>query len=138
MGDLKFATHPLENCLFLSYRLSQKGDDPFETFCIEDRKYVVDGLLGLHVDDYLGCGEEVGSQKDIEIDPEAPINFATRLAMLKRRFRFGKWNFDYNMVFCGCEVEQSRNHATINVKLESYTHKIKPLSIEKERRNTPP
>ena len=28
------------------------------------------------------------------------------------------------------------NRATINVQLDKYIHKIKPLSIEKERRNT--
>ena len=73
MSDLAFVTHPLENCVFLSTRLARKDDDPFEVFHVDDKKRVVDGLLGLHVDDYLGLGENVNSQKDIEIDPDARL-----------------------------------------------------------------
>ena len=129
-------THPLENCVFVSSRLARKDDDPFEVVHVDEKKHVVDGLLGLHLDDYLSFGENVNNQKDIEIDPEAPVSFVTRMAWLNRRFRFGKWNFDCNMILGGCEVEQSMNHATINAKVKSYIRKLKPLLIERERRNT--
>ena len=44
------------------------------------------------------------------------------------------WNFNYEMIFCGSEEAQSFNHETVEIKHEQYIKKVKPISIEKIRR----
>ena len=38
------------------------------------------------------------------------------------------------MIFCGSEEAQSFNHETVEIKHEQYIKKVKPISIEKIRR----
>lgn len=39
-----------------------------ECFAIESKYYKVDGVLGLHVDDYIGGGEGVNNKTDFDGD----------------------------------------------------------------------
>ena len=64
-------------------------------------------------------------------------SFGTRRQLLSRSFKFGKWDFGYEQVFTGNEIWQSEDCFTIEIGLETYLHKVKPLTIEKSRRNTP-
>ena len=56
--------HPLDNCVFLSVRRAYSDDPEFQVFSHGGVPSIVDGILGLHVDDFLGCGEGVNSVED--------------------------------------------------------------------------
>ena len=49
--------------MFMSTRAPNAQDDEREIFYSEQQPLVVDGVLGLHVDDYVGCGEHVITEK---------------------------------------------------------------------------
>ncbi|CAK0841512.1 unnamed protein product, partial [Prorocentrum cordatum] len=52
-----FKNRSLEDCLLLSLRPGRVEDDPFDARSFEGQTYAVDGLIGEHVDDLIGCGE---------------------------------------------------------------------------------
>ena len=98
---------------------------------------IVDGVLRLHVDDFVGSGEHVHSKSDF-LDKEAPDGeyFLSRISKLAKRFRFGSWDFGESgaMLFCGAEVIQRLDYKTITFSLASYIQKVKPITLEKARK----
>lgn len=66
------------------------------------------GIIGLHVDDYIGGGERMNQEADI---PEQGVEnadcFRLRLEVLARLCNFGKWDFGSQQIFCGLEAWRS-------------------------------
>ena len=82
MGKLGFWTHRLDNCLYLSVRQATEKDDEFLVFQDGEQQLVVDGVLGLHVDDYGGGGEGVTNENDIKQVDTAADRFRGRCQQL--------------------------------------------------------
>ncbi|CAK0827016.1 unnamed protein product [Prorocentrum cordatum] len=138
MIDIGFLQHQLDRCCFLSYRIAADGDDPFLVWSADDgQNYVLDGILGLHVDDFIGGGENLEHEADLTDKQAYEGAFLDRVQTLSRRFKFGKWEFQNGIVFCGMETTQSQSRNEIEVKAEQYIHKVEPISIEKVRRQHP-
>ncbi|CAK0861054.1 unnamed protein product [Prorocentrum cordatum] len=138
MIDIGFLQHQLDRCCFLSYRIAADGDDPFLVWSADDgQNYVLDGILGLHVDDFIGGGENLECEAGLTDKQAYEGTFLDRVQTLSRRFKFGKWEFQNGIVFCGMETTQSQSRNEIEVKAEQYIHKVKPISIEKVRRQHP-
>ena len=118
-------------------------DAEFQVFEHQSIHYVVDGILGLHVDDFLGCGEEVHSVEDAtgireETDTEVAGGcFKKRLQQLAHKFRFGSWDFGRNsqILFCGTALEQSIGCDSVTLSLKDYVLKVKPITLDKSRKN---
>ena len=68
---LKFFRHALDKCLYMSARVANAENNPFCIFQDNDIDVVVDGVLGLHFDNYIGAG--------ILMEPSriSKINFVT-------------------------------------------------------------
>ena len=134
-SELQLMSHPLDRCLYLSLRKAHRDDEEFLTFQLGEEWYIVDGVLGLHVDDFIGAGEQVSALQDVKHDPAGQCDcFQHRMFHLSSRFRFGSWDFGEKMRFCGAEVKQSSDFEVITVSLQQYVNKIKPLSMEKTRK----
>ena len=134
--DLGFIHHPLDKCLYLSLREACESDDPFCIFDHQGRRMIVDGVLGLHVDDFIGSGEMVHGKKELGQEVPEGEFFLSRLSRLSNRFKFGSWDFGETgtMLFCGAEVTQSLDYSQINISLSSYVQKVKPITLEKSRK----
>ena len=118
----------------MSLRDATLQDDPFR---IQNGR-VVDGIMGLHVDDLIGGGEGVNTKQDVEEDAPNEIScFKHRAKRMLHRFRFGNIDFGYEQVFCGLQVEQSLSHEVVTLSLKRYVHNIKPVSLAKSRRQQP-
>ena len=141
--ELLMIHHPVDRCIYLSTRAATKDDPPFQVFHNKDNEaLIVDGHLGLHVDDFIGAGEGINSPNNVKVDEtqeEIPNCFAARLRLLARRFRFGSWDFGEkgHMLFCGTEVRQGMNWDQITLSLKDYIHRLKPATLEKTRKATP-
>ena len=135
VNNLKLVSHPLDRCLYMSLRKATQDDDPFPTFEMHNDWWIVDGVVGLHVDDFIGAGEQINALQDIQNDPAGHCPcFQHRMHHLSTRFRFGSWDFGDKMRFCGAEVKQTADHETVTISLQQYVNKIKPLSLEKTRK----
>ena len=122
-------------CVDLSVREAHQGDEEFACFQLNGLTYVVDGVMGLHVDDYLGASEGINNQHDLEGDYDGAFKtFRGRLCGLSKSFRFGSWGFGPVIRFCGASVEQSLNNGCISISMKEYVKKIHPLTIEKSRK----
>ena len=133
--NLIFYHHPLDRCVFLSAREACAEDDSFLVFSDKGKSWIVDGVLGLHVDDYIGAGEGVFSLGDLEGEYDGSFKtFRDRLCGLSRRFRFGSWSFGSNMNFCGAQVEQSLDFETVQISMADYIKKVKPITVDKHRK----
>jgi hypothetical protein len=100
----------------------------------------IDGVLALHVDDFLGGGEGVNSAADIKRSKSGmadPDSFLGREQSLTQRYRFGSWNFakeKEEIVFCGCQMSQSKDKSEISLGTEDYITKVSPIQVAKEKR----
>ena len=78
--ELLMIHHPLDRCIYLSTRAATKDDPPLQIFYNKDNEaLIVDGYLGLHVDDFIGAGEGINSPNDVKFDEtkeEVPNSFA--------------------------------------------------------------
>ena len=139
--ELMMIHHPLDRCIYLSTRPAQDNDDPFRVFMKDGSRFIVDGFLGLHVDDFIGSGEGIYATSDINQgahENEQPWCFAARLRLLAQRFKFGSWDFGEKgfMLFCGTELKQSLHLDQITLSLREYIHRLKPATLEKQRKAT--
>ena len=133
--DLRMLRHALDKCVYVSTRMAVAEDDDFRVFMHEGQRMVVDGVLGMHVDDFIGTGEGVVGAQDLEGEYNGDfLSFRDRLCGLSRRFRFGSWSFGNTMEFCGAEVEQSLDYETVQISMAEYVRKVKPLTIDKNRK----
>ena len=144
MKDKGWIQHALDPCLFMSYRKFQEGDDEHEAFEKDGEYYTIDGLAGLHVDDFLGCGEGVKWKSDVvgQGKIKKVYNYKTRVQALAEEFTFGSWSFAAEhetqaMTYCGAEVWQDMRNYDVYISHETYLHKVKPITISKDRRATP-
>ena len=98
-----FHQHPLDPCLFLHFR----GRRLLDKFTYQ----ALDGIMGLHVDDFLGGGEDTydASQLQLELADYKPRegSFLADLACLSKAFKFGAWDFSTEQTFCGVRMRQT-------------------------------
>ena len=142
INEAQFIQHPLDNCAFLSVRLARKGDHDLQVFEYQGEQYIVDRILGLHVDDFLGCGEGMHTMEDVtgireETEAQRTMHcFKSRLQSLAQKFRFGSWDFDRNfkILFSGTSLEQSIGYDSLTLSLKEYVQKIKPITLDKQRK----
>eukprot|EP00435_Cladocopium_sp_Y103_P013907 s4786_g3.t1 len=129
--------HHLDGCLYMSVRAAHEGDAAFEIFEHEGNQLVVDGVFCLHVDDIMSAGEGVSCQADAREPHGPPSCYAERLYVLLHRFRFGSIEYGDRQMFCGRQVTQALDNATITFDLQKYLHQLKPLNIEKAGKMCP-
>ena len=108
LEDNGFVVCPFDSCLF---SLVTEG---------EDGKPVLHGISGIHVDDGLGGGDSV---------------FMAALERVRRKYSFGAYN-EREFVFCGVKYFQWED-GTIEIDQRDYINRIEPITISKERRQTP-
>ncbi len=144
MKEKGWVQHALDPCLFLSYGNFQEGDDEREAFEKDGMYYVLGGIAGLHVDDFLGCGEGVKWPADVNVKGgnKRIDNYQARVRALAEEFTFGSWSFAAEhetqaMTYCGAEVWQDMRKYDVYISHETYIHKVKPITISKDRRATP-
>ena len=138
LTDVGLLKHELDGCIYISVRLATKEDDQFTVFDMNGQSYVVDGLFGLHVDDIMACGEWVTSAEDAKApEGDHPCCFAERLYVLLHRFKFGSIEYHDQQTFCGTQMTQAMDGSTVTFNLEKYIHQLKPLTIEKSRKQQP-
>ena len=77
-------------------------------------------MLGIHVDDGLGGGDSV---------------FMAALERMRRKYSFGAYN-EREFVFCVAKYFQWED-GTIEIDQRDYINRIEPITISKERRQTP-
>ena len=99
--NLKFVQCPLDHCL-LSLPSSQGS---------------ICGLVGIHVDDGLACGDAVFEKTIKNLEIQFPFGS-------HRRKRF---------VFTGMQIDED-DHGNITLSQEDYLNKIEPISIDRSRR----
>jgi hypothetical protein len=111
MLRLGFTPHPLDPCLFMSFRTSD-GTPP-----------VLDGLVCLHVDDMLGSGDPHLHHEQC---------YAYREQELKKAFNFRTWKqIDANtrsLEYCGANIN-ALDDGTLIVNYSDYARKIKPITV---------
>ena len=134
--ELGMIPHPLDRCLYLSVRAATSEDPEFDVFQLDGVASIVDGVFGLHVDDFIGAGEQFFSENDLKKECHYDECFLGRMLKLSKRFRFGSWDFGKGskINFCGAELQQSLDFSTISVSLATYIHKIKPITVDKSRK----
>jgi hypothetical protein len=99
--ELQFQISPLDPCLF----------------CLVGKQGQVHGLIGMHVDDGLCCGDET---------------FERTLNQLENKFPFGsKRRQDFT--FTGIHINQDENY-NIHLNQTDYVLAIDPIHIERTRR----
>ena len=102
LEDLGFKASPFDPCLFhLSDNTTQETQ----------------GLIGIHVDDGLCCGNHI---------------FQEKLKQLESKFPFGSRKM-HNFVFTGLKISQAHDYS-ITVDQAQYVRGIHAISLSKERR----
>ena len=104
LEKLSFEVHPLDNCLFM---LRNK-----------ENPEILDGILGCHVDDGIGGGNQ---------------RYEEALNQLQKVLPFGSREYD-KFRFTGLDLEQLPDYS-IKISQEDYVHKIPALEIPKVRRS---
>lgn len=99
--NLDFVMCPMDPCLFV----------------LPNRQGGIHGLVGIHVDDGLGCGDQV-YQKAIQ--------------KLQEKYPFGSHRHK-SFVFTGIQIDQHQD-GTITLGQKEYVEKITPISIDRDCR----
>ena len=97
-----FARHPLDRCVFMSFN---GGDLPKS---VSEGMERLDGILGLHVDDFIGGGEGM-SRMAVEGWNHVPVrvpNFASRVKWLKTKLELGSLHLGLSFPFTGIQLTQ--------------------------------
>ena len=108
LEELGFLTSPLDGCLFT---LATRGSNG---------KPRVRGVLGMHVDDGIGGGDEY---------------FGEVIGRLRSRFSFGAYN-ERDFEFCGVRYYQW-DDGSIEMSQEQYVQKIESVNVPRARRVDP-
>lgn len=82
---------------------------------------VVHGILGVHVDDLIGGGDQLWEKA---------------IRWLKSELEFGVWE-TRKFTFRGRELEQSSENKAITIKMTNYIDKIQPVSVPRALREHP-
>ena len=105
LEELGFQASPFDPCLF---HLS------------DSNTHETHGLIGIHVDDGLCCGDAV---------------FQAKLQQLEKKFPFGSRKM-HKFVFTGLQITQGADYS-ITVDQSQYIRDINAIVISKDRRNHP-
>ena len=108
MEDLGFVPSPLDGCVFSLVTADENGQPQ------------VRGVLGVHVDDGLGGGDEF---------------FHKVLARLRAKYEFGAYN-EGSFEFCGVRYFQWDDYS-IEMGQDEYIQRIAPVQIPRDRRQDP-
>jgi hypothetical protein len=74
----------------MSYRVALKGEVDNVWYDSEAQTYyILDGILGLHVDDFIGGGEYLNTLTDLKAYA-ADATFLFRVQQLAAAYKFGK------------------------------------------------
>ena len=111
-----FVIHPLDPCLFMSYRVDNNNN--------QDKKF--DGAIGIHVDDMLGGGS----------NEKGEVCFASRVQELKKVFNFRTWEDTENgtlnlsgggaMDFCGNQLSVKQEPQSPPVQPSQTVRRLPP------------
>ena len=104
LQELNFRVHPMEPCIFL-----------LESTVQGKRK--LHGIIGTHVDDGIGGGDEY---------------FHTQLMKLQTKLPFGSFK-QRKFTFCGIQLEQTPDQSILASQAD-YIHKIMAIDVGKTRR----
>ena len=107
---LGFVISPLDPCLFVLPKKQMNNEDTSH----------IHGILGIHVDDGIGGGDQVFSQ--------ASKN-------LEKRFPFGSQRTG-SFTFTGVQIQQEHN-GDITINQKDYINNIPPINITRDRRKNP-
>ena len=83
-----------------------------------DGKKVLDGIIGLHVDDILGCGMSGGGADGVR------GGLADKMRDLADKLKFGKWRSRSPLHFTGVEVHIVSDALATRVVQEAYMQKV--------------
>ena len=108
---LGFVISPMDPCLFVL---------PKKTTTMQTGEPQIHGVLGVHVDDGIGGGDEV---------------FAHAIKGLEKRFPFGSQR-QGNFIFTGIQLGQEVC-GDIILSQQDYINDITPINVSRERRRTP-
>lgn len=103
--SLGFVASPLDPCAFALPRKDRQG---------------VHGLVGIHVDDGLGAGDET---------------FNRAIAQLEQRYPFGS-KLEGDFTFTGIHIKQQWD-GTIELDQTKYVEDIPPIEVDRSRRTQP-
>ena len=128
--QIGFARHPLDRCSFKGVDLSKSVAEGMER---------LDGILGLHVDDFIGGGEGMSrvAFEGWNHVPAGVPSFASRVKWLKTKLELGSLHLGLSFPFTGIQLTQSTNFECIHLSLENCLQKVKPIALSKERRQNP-
>ena len=78
MLEMSFYEHRLDACLYMSYRraIIGSGDEPDSYMAEDGCYYVLDGIMGLHVDDFIGGGEGLQDCSTRSSEQQSDFRFA--------------------------------------------------------------
>ena len=107
---LGFLISPLDPCLFVLPKRNTKSNDTTH----------IHGVLGIHVDDGIGGGDEM---------------FRQTIQALERKYPFGSKR-QGSFTFTGVQVHQEHN-GEIHLSQKDYINDIPPINIPKNRRQEP-
>ena len=99
--QMNFQMNPMDPCLF----------------SLVDAHGQVHGLIGMHVDDGLCCGDEI---------------FERTLAQLEKKFPFGSKR-EQDFIFTGIQIQQDKNF-NIHLNQRDYILAIDAIPIDRQRR----
>ena len=130
--QIGFVRHPLDRCVFMSF----EGIDLPKS--VSEGMERLDGILGLHVDDFVGGGEGMShvAVKGWNHVPVGVPSFASRVKWLKTKLELGSIHLGLSFPFTGIQLTQSSNFECIHLSLENYLQKVKPIALSKERRQS--
>ena len=107
--NLGFVMSPLDPCLFVLPRANSTKEAP-----------AIHGILGIHVDDGIGGGDDV---------------FDAAIQQLEHKYPFGSKR-QQSFVFTGIQIDQKVN-GEISLSQKNYVEDIEPIMIPRERRRQP-
>ena len=108
LEELGFIVCPLDGCVFSLITPNSHGDPQ------------VRGILGIHVDDGIGGGDEY---------------FMKIIENLREKYSFGAFNIG-EFDFCGIRYRQ-QGDGSIELCQQGYIEKIEPIQVQRHRRKEP-
>ena len=115
LRHLQWTPHPMDPWFWLLYEPAE-ADGSATKLC---------GLLCLHVDDMLGCGD---TKSETYLNAER---------QLKESFNFRTWQKDEPFEYCGAKMTRDSD-GTWHVSHDEYLRKVQPIPVERGRQSHEP
>ena len=116
LKSLNLRQHILDPCCFLIFEEDFPEIKALESNSSFGESGLV-GMIGLHVDDMLGCG------------CQESLVYQHVIKQLKETFSFREWKDGDSLEYCGATMQKS--DAGVFLHHEAYLKKIKPISLPK-------